>query len=414
MKVLVIAFAIKPGGGSESAVGWTWVNEIAKVADHVTVLVRDAEGQRAAIEESLRTKPLRNVEFVYYELPGFLKKMVKGETHTKQTGMRRYYLVWQFYSIFFLKRKLSLKTLNIIHHVTFPIDWIPSFYTLLGIKRVVLGPLGSNSFLPYALHHPAKVFFKNLIANSIKFILRWLNPLFRYNMIRADALIGISAETRRKIGTRLLAKKFYHIPGVSVPEELKPNPVYFPKSVPPRGDLIIFSACPFIYLKNVDLSIEAFYEYRKINLQAKFFIAGGGPLKEDLLALRDRLGLKESIIFLGWIKREEVFHTLRDSAHILLFPTSESGGTVSIEAMRCGVPVVCLEGYGYNYFVKDSRGSIAVPIHNRSQVIKGIADALDSIARKLPEYSRYAYEESESFLPIRKRELIRKIYGSFM
>jgi glycosyltransferase involved in cell wall biosynthesis len=85
-----------------------------------------------------------------------------------------------------------------------------------------------------------------------------------------------------------------------------------------------------------------------------------------------------------------------------------------VEAMRCGVPVVCMEGYGYNYFVKRSKGSRAVPIRYRAQVVKDLAHAVDRVAQHLPEYSRGALEESEAFLPERKRELIEEIYKTIM
>jgi glycosyltransferase involved in cell wall biosynthesis len=414
MNVLAIAFSIKPGSGSEPAVGWTWVNEIAKVASHVTVLVRDAEGQREAIEEYTRRIPMPNVDFLYYELPGKLRNLVRGETWTRQVGMRRYYIVWQIFSLFFLKKKLDLKKIDIVHHVTFPVDWLPSFYTLAGVRRLVLGPLGSHSMVSKALNYPVTVLLKDRLANTIKFAMRWFNPLFRYNMIKADAVIGISPETQRKIGTKHLARKFYHIPGVSVPAALQPNAACFPKSVSEPGELIIFTSGRFIYWKNFDLAVEAFAEYKKMNPKARLLIAGDGTERGGLIALAKKLNVEDSVEFLGWLNTEEVFNILRDRAHIFLFPTSESGGTASVEAMRCGVPVVCMEGYGYNYFVKRSKGSRAVPIRYRAQVVKDLAHAVDRVAQHLPEYSRGALEESEAFLPERKRELIEEIYKTIM
>ncbi len=414
MRVLAIAFSIKPGGGSEPAVGWTWTNEIAKVAEHVTVLVRDAEGQREAIEEYIRKFPMPNVSFLYYELPGPLKNIVKGDVHTRQTGMRRYYIVWQIFSLIFLKKHINIKEIDIVHHVTFENDWLPSFYTLLGVRHVVLGPLGSNSLFPCALHYPPKIMIKNYAENIFKVFMRWINPLFRYNMMRADAIIGISPKIHRRIGTKRLAYKFYHLPGVSVSDELQPHQLYFPKSVQDGKELILFTASTFTHIKNIDLSIKAFFEYKKKNPKTKLVIAGDGYLKNELVKLIARLHLANSVEFLGWISMQKVYSILKERAHIFLFPTLECGGTASIEAMRCGVPVVCIEGYGYSYFIKDSKGSIAVPIRDRHQVVKDMAEAVDKIARNLSEYSLHAFEESKAFLPERKRELLEKIYTSLM
>jgi len=414
MRVLAIAFSIKPNSGSEPAVGWTWVNEIAKIADHVTVLTRDAEGQREAIEEHMLRKPFKNVSFIYYELPGRLKNIVKGDVHTEQTGMRRYYVFWQLFSVFFLRKHINLKEIDIVHHITFENDWLPSFYTLLGIRHVVLGPIGSNSLFPRALNYPLKIIIKNYAENLFKFLMRWFNPFFRYNMIYANAIIGISPNIRRRIGTKLLEHKFYHIPGVSVSDDLVPDQKYFPKSVNHDSELILFTAATFTYIKNIDLSIEAFFEYKKMNPKSKLIIAGDGILKDKFLKLTKLLRLEESVEYLGWINMQQVYSIFKERAHIFLFPTLECGGTVSIEAMRCGVPVICLKDYGYNFFVKNSRGSIAVSVKSRPQVIRDIALAIEKIGVNLSEYSLNAFEESKAFLPEHKKELISSIYKKLM
>jgi len=412
MKVLAVAFSIKPGYGSEYAVGWTWVKEIAQVAECVVVLARDAEGQKEAIEAELRERPMPNVSFLFFELPGQLKHIVRGNVEKKQIGMRRYYIVWQIFSYFFLRREVNLREFDIVHHVTFENDWLPSVYPLLGVRRVVLGPLGSNSMLPSALGYPLGTLFLSWLTGAMKVVCRWLNPLFRFNMMRSDALIGISSETRRKIGTRQLQRKFYHIPGVSIDENLRPDRAHFPKRLGAGETVILLSAGVFNRMKNFDLTIEAFSRYQQMNPNSRLLLAGGGEQEPRLRRLVADLGLGESVVFLGWLKQDELHRILKSTAHIFVFPTAEAGGTVSIEAVRCGVPVVCLEGYGYNYFCSEPKGAIAVPVNDRSQVVQGIAEAIALMLENLPERSQRAFEESGLFLPARKRDLLRRIYNS--
>lgn len=412
MKVLAITFSIKPGHGSEYAVGWTWVKEIAQVADHVVVLARDAEGQKEAIEAELQLRPLPNVSFLFYELPGRLKNIVRGSIETKQFGMRRYYIVWQIFSYFFLRRVVNIREIDIVHHVTFENDWLPSVYPLLGARKIVLGPLGSHSVLPRSLGYSTGDMLLSWLAAATKVAFRWLNPLFRFNMIRADALIGISSDTRRKIGTKRLEHKFYHIPGVSIDEELKPELKHYPKTITRNDTVILLSAGVFNRMKNFDLTIEAFSQYQQVNSNSRLLIAGGGDLEASLRELAINLGISNSVIFLGWLKRHELLEILKTKAHIFVFPTAESGGTVSLEAVRCGVPVICLDGYGYSYFCKKPQGGIAVPVVGRDQVIRDIAKSVVDVLNKLPDYSRSAFEESAIFLPARKRELLERIYHS--
>jgi len=94
------------------------------------------------------------------------------------------------------------------------------------------------------------------------------------------------------------------------------------------------------YIKGTDLLINAFARssYRD---SARLLIVGDSSdaaYFRDCCALRDSLGLTESITFLG--KRLDVASLLKSVDFAVLPSRSESGPLVLIEYMACGLPFV--------------------------------------------------------------------------
>lgn len=73
----------------------------------------------------------------------------------------------------------------------------------------------------------------------------------------------------------------------------------------------------------------------------KYVVCGVGPNKEMLLAEATRLGLKNNVVLAGY--RSDIPDIL-NAADIFVFPSFHEGLPVSaLEAMACGLPIVCSE-----------------------------------------------------------------------
>ena len=102
-------------------------------------------------------------------------------------------------------------------------------------------------------------------------------------------------------------------------------------------------------------------------VDARFTIVGDGPLRPELEALRDELGLQEQVRFLGWKDQENVVE-LMQRCDILLAPsrTTESGDQEGIpvtlmEAMASGMIVVSTWHSGIPELVEDGVSGVLVP-----------------------------------------------------
>jgi glycosyltransferase involved in cell wall biosynthesis len=78
-------------------------------------------------------------------------------------------------------------------------------------------------------------------------------------------------------------------------------------------------------------------------MQARLIIAGDGPLREQVRATIERLGLTDDVEMLGMVPRKDL-RPLYDSASVLLFSSlRESFGAPFIEALGRGLPAVALD-----------------------------------------------------------------------
>jgi len=92
---------------------------------------------------------------------------------------------------------------------------------------------------------------------------------------------------------------------------------------------------------------------------ARFLVVGDGPLREELLCLADRLGLRERVRFLGHRADARELVGLLD---VLVVPSlTEGTPLIVLEAMVAGVPVVASDVGGIPDQVRHDREGLLVP-----------------------------------------------------
>jgi glycosyltransferase involved in cell wall biosynthesis len=103
------------------------------------------------------------------------------------------------------------------------------------------------------------------------------------------------------------------------------------------------------------LVIEAFEKIQKYCPNAKLLIAGNGPDKESLMNEIKKTNQK-SIIFLDFLKHEQLFALYRLSKAFLFASTTETQGLVVLEALAMGLPVVALTATGIEDMLMNNIG----------------------------------------------------------
>ena len=127
------------------------------------------------------------------------------------------------------------------------------------------------------------------------------------------------------------------------------------------GDIVIGAMGNIRRPKGYDILLRAAALLVKKSPRYKFMIAGegSGHLYQDLLKLREDLGLTTHVFFLGF--QEDVARVLNNFDVFLLSSTSEGFSIATIEAMACGLPVIGCQGSGAAEVVTDGKTGRLVP-----------------------------------------------------
>ena len=380
LRVLISAYACEPNKGSEPEVGWQWALEMARFHE-VTVLTR--ANNRLAIEEELEslrgTRPLP--QFIYHDegpLLLWLKKRLKV--------IRLYYILWQQSAWDLISRLHEEHPFDLLHHVTFAGFRYRAAIWHHGVPTV-WGPIGGIESIPWRLlpwGHP-----RSLVAEIFRNINNFIQSAPFHVLPRR-----VRATTVTLVSTQEMKQTLFHL---GFETKLMPtiglhvSKTDAPRRKPADGPLKVLFVGNIITLKGVDLALQA---VRESGTYASFTLVGDGNFLPAARKLAGRLGLKGRVDFRGRLSRQETLK-LYPEFDLFLFPSlHDTGGYAVIEAMACGLPVICLDCGGPRVSVKKGTG-IRVPLGSRRQVVLGLAEALrqyDGNRQLLTEHGQAARE----------------------
>jgi glycosyltransferase involved in cell wall biosynthesis len=168
----------------------------------------------------------------------------------------------------------------------------------------------------------------------------------------------------------------------SAPDSLS----HAPRAEDPAGtSLRAFYAGRLIGWKGVHLAIKGVADARRRGADVTLTIAGEGPLRAWLQGVADQSGIADAVHFLGKLDRD-VLQTMYLKMDVFLFPSlHDSGGSVVLEAMSAGLPLICLDLGGPPNFVNDEVGyTIQASAMNELDLVEAIGETLDELARNRP------------------------------
>ena len=156
----------------------------------------------------------------------------------------------------------------------------------------------------------------------------------------------------------------------------------------------IVTVCRLGVEKNIDEILEYLPELIKNDSEIKYIIVGDGPYKKKLMKKVRKHNLDNNVIFTGMIKPDEVYKYYQLGNIFVCASTSETQGLTYVEALACGLPMVCkkdecLEGVienGVNGFI----------FNNKKEFISAILKILsDSKLEK--EMGKISFEKSNNY-----------------
>jgi len=401
MKILLSAFSCRPQSGSERGVGWHWAIEIAKLGHEVWVLTHPKH--QAAIEATLDDLAVADhLHFIYYQLPSWL-----GGWWKEQRGIYLYYLLWQWGAYRFIKPIHAQQHFDIVHHITFAGIRTPSFMGGLGIP-FIFGPVAGGERAPWRLRfgYSLRGWFIDALRDMSNAWIK-ISPLMRLTFRQAKVIYVRSSHTRQLIPKKFRSKtQLYLGIGLTALDQLETvqkhnNSNYFQ----------VLYAGRFLHWKGMDLGFAAFKHLLKTVQNARLTLVGDGKDAKRWQRLVENLGLQNHIDWIPTISQAKLFH-LYSQYDVFLFPSlRDSAGMVVLEAMRYGLPVICLDLGGPGMMMDTSCGRVIATQNATEQiVIQKLGEALIELAQDATVRDQLAQQAQAKARTYTWENVVRQLY----
>ena len=203
----------------------------------------------------------------------------------------------------------------------------------------------------------------------------------------ADHAVTISEYNRRHLQNRFGARSTARLELVRHGLELE----RFPDRR--RTDLaevpLLLGVGRLVEKKGFDQLIDVVHALREEGREVRAEIVGDGPLRDELAAKIDELGLQQQVRLLGPRTQEEVRHLL-EAADLFVAPfvigadgNADGLPTVLLEAMATGIPCVAASVTAVGEVILDGETGWLVPTGDTAALVGAVREALDPATDRL-------------------------------
>lgn len=399
MNILYIAYSCDPYNGSEDKIGW---NVPLAAAENNRVFVLTKEEHRENITKYCSENAVKNISFFYVDINSIYKKLFKPPFYSGRLN------IWHRKALSAAKEICSKNNIDIIHQIT-PIEFrsIGKYYKIKNAK-FVCGPLAGGQDVPKPLmtylgrEKPVEAL--RMLINRVARAKIKMHGILK----KCGCVLYANNETKDFLepdSSRII------IPDTALRnDELSSADENEIKD----GEFVFLAVSRLTATKGFGLLFDALKDIPEA-LEYKVRIVGDGPLENELKAL---FASDENVFhrteFAGKIPFVEMGKEYR-KANALIFPSfREASGSVMLEAMangipvitekRCGGSVICSDDNAYLYSASDKDEYIK----NLSAVMQHCINNPDEVQSK----GRAAKARAKNFSFEEKVNAFFKIYNS--
>ena len=289
-------------------------NTMGFFVEHIKMLYKEGHTVEIACAEG--TKPLNPV---YYELGCKVHDIPFSRSPFSKNNLKAYKM---------LKQLVESEHYDIVHTHT------PNASMIARLACRKVRKQGTRVFYTAHGFH----FFKGAPLKN------WLMyyPVEKFCARYTDVLITINKEDYEFAQKKIHAKKVCYVPGVGIDLEkirsvqVDRNEVRKSMGVP-EDCILLASVGELSVRKNHQIVIKAVAKLK--NSKVHYAIAGQGVLLHFLKNLSKELGVEQQVHFLGY--RKDIAQIYK-SSDVAILPSLQEGLPVALmEAMACGLPIIC-------------------------------------------------------------------------
>jgi glycosyltransferase involved in cell wall biosynthesis len=406
LKILISAYACSPEKGSEPAVGWGFVSELAR--HHDLWVITEEEKFHTDITRYLDENPEigRSVRFFFIckKRNRFLRKLWPPSYYL-------YYRRWHEDSYKLAKELHQHVDFDIAHQLTMIGFREPGYLWNLGIP-FVWGPVGGMGLFPWRFLKTVGCYGALYYFGYNLFNLAHMKILKRPKLasqVAGDGLLTANMENHEG------ALRFWNASSYILTPV---GPPYIVDNINMRGNTepfrIVWTGL-HIPRKALNLGLEALSRV-PLDVDWELHILGAGPRSAVWQRLANRLGISGRCCFHGWQPRDKALEIMK-STHVMLFTSLREGTpSVVVEALALGLPIICLDHSGMADMCDDKCG-IKIPVTNPGNVIVAIASAIELLARdedQRRELARGALRRARMFSWEEKAKTLDQIYRALV
>jgi glycosyltransferase involved in cell wall biosynthesis len=370
MKVLIVGHACCPDMGSEP--GFTWNYSWSLAAEHEVYVIAHPQF-RPAVDRFLERNPPRNIHMLWADVPAHLDPW---HPERGERWIRLHYLLWNQAACKVARELLRTVHIDIAHHISWGTVSASPFLSKLPVP-FVWGPVGGGQSPPRKFLRYFGRYWPLEMVRSARIRALPLTPWIRRAAKAAASILATNHETAgllRSAGAK----------SVELCLDSSLSADRLAKQFPWRDHkgLTLMWAGRLEHRKALPLVFEALAECRDVPIE--LFVAGDGPLRQEWESLARRLSLP--VEFFGYRPWTEMT-TLFQRADAFIFSSlRDSFGSVVLEAMGHGLPIITLNHQGVGAFVPEDAG-LKVPVTNPTQTVRALVQAVRQLAHE-PEQRR--------------------------
>jgi glycosyltransferase involved in cell wall biosynthesis len=142
---------------------------------------------------------------------------------------------------------------------------------------------------------------------------------------------------------------------------------------------VVGTAGPLEAIKGFPFLLGAARQVLSTGRDAEFLVAGAGPEEANLRRLARELGIADKVTFVPYLLN---FTESMAATDVFVLPSLQQGlGTVLLEAMSLGRPVIASDVGGIHCILRDGENGLSVPPSNSAALAHRILELLDDPAR---------------------------------
>lgn len=200
---------------------------------------------------------------------------------------------------------------------------------------------------------------------------------FKLDTDHCRRIIAVSESVRDDLWNRLkvLPELVTVIPpGVETRLPADLSPPLEPGHVP-----VISTAGPLEAIKGIPYFLGAARQVLHMRRDVEFLVAGAGPEEANLRRVARELEISDKVTFVPYVLE---FSDSLEATDIFCLPSLQQGlGTIMLEAMALGRPVIATGVGGVASVIRDGETGLIVPPQNSGELARRIVELLDQPAR---------------------------------